>query len=236
MPPAASPNFADMRHGDARPARARHFRRAARARRPASCRAAGSGVRCPHSAATSDFATRLATCSTTSASATSRPRRPPGRLQGEAAGQIARRRSTCARPRAAGRSSSRASRAGCGGAARRAAPGGEQLESSSRCAARPPTPNASIRAAASSMASGMPSSLRQMSATSGASASPNENVGGRRRTLDEELDRRKAERLGGGRAGDAGGSRQRRQAMHLLALAPQRLAAGRQDLHLGAWS
>ena len=46
---------------------------------------------------------------------------------------------------------------------------------SSRCAARPWTPKASTRAAANSIASGIPSSFRQISATIGASASLSSN-------------------------------------------------------------
>ena len=58
-----------------------------------------------------------------------------------------------------------------------------------------------------------------------------EAVEDRRRALDEQLHRREAERLGGGEPGRRRRDRQRRQAMHPLALGPQRLAAGRQDVH-----
>ena len=91
-----------------------------------------------------------------------------------------------------------------------------------------------MRAAASSMASGTPSSLRQMSATSKASSSPNLKA-------PELASARSTNSCTAGNPSACGGreprrcrrARQRRQAVHVLAFHPQRLAARRQDLHTG---
>ena len=91
-------------------------------------------------------------------------------LQREAAGEHARAAGTrSARRASAGRGSTPASRAASGaGAARTRAPAVSTLKRSSSRARKPSTPSSGTRAAASSMASGMPSSRWQISTIAGA--------------------------------------------------------------------
>ena len=90
------------------------------------------------------------------------------------------------------------------------------------------------RAAASSSASGIPSSRRQISRTAGTSASAEHELVHRRRgAFVEQLYGRVAQRLGG-EHDRIRRKLQRCQAMQRFALCPQRLAAGRQNADAGS--
>ena len=226
------------RRGRPGPARSRPPRPAVRRRRPAPSPAAGTARRCSPVAVTSDLSTSEAITSITSPGRRRRPApggadlarpRPGWRRRGTPTGGAA--RPAPSSPSRSQLQSTMARSVWCRGSAVRLPVASSRNRSSSRLATWARVSDRS-RAAASSMASGMPSSARQMRDDRRHGGFVHREPGpDRRGPVAEQPDGRVPGGLGGARAGRR--QRQRRHRAQGLAGHAERLPAGGQDAHAG---